>query len=332
MELGELVVDVKKLRKESSFVITTDIAHAGIRGTSFKLIAKPAYSELAVLDGVVTFMTNEEAFTNVEALQKAEYTKNAPLVSGGLKEDEKKEIQSKVMQIRKSSAEIDLNRLANTVSGNSRKRNYTVESADNLEMIWCPPGGFLMNPQKERELPAKPIVFEHGFYLGKYELTKGQYSMALNKSEAKQEEKDLPQSLSWNQAKIFCERLTEMEKSRLEDGWAFTIPSIEEWEYACRAGTTTLFSWGDKPSKKLANYTGSKAVKVGSFPPNLWGFYDMHGNLWEWNLNDASNGKTIRGGSYSHPSNFMTSSRMSSQPAGIRHPILGMRLALKKLY
>ncbi len=331
LERGELVVDVKKLRKESSFVITTDIAHAGIRGTSFKLVAKPAYSELAVLDGVVTFMTNEEAFTNVEALQKAEYTKNAPLVSGGLKEDEKKEIQSKVMQIRKSSAEIDLNRLANTVSGNSRKRNYTVESADNLEMIWCPPGGFLMNPQKERDLPAKPIVFEQGFYLGKYELTKGQYSMALNKSEVKPEEKDLPQSLSWNQSKIFCEKLTEMEKSRLEDGWAFTIPSIEEWEYACRAGTTTRFSWGDKPSKKLANYTGSKAVKVGSFPPNLWGFYEMHGNLWEWNLNDASNGKTIRGGSYSHPSNFMTSSRISSQPAGIRHPILGMRLALKKL-
>ena len=101
-----------------------------------------------------------------------------------------------------------------------------------------------------------------------------------------------------------------MEKSRLEEGWAFTIPSIEEWEYACRAGTTK---------------------EVGSYPPNLWGFYDMHGNLWEWNLNDAGNEKTIRGGSYSHPSNFMTSSRMSSQPAGIRHPILGMRLALKRL-
>ena len=331
LERGELVVDVKKLRKESSFVIATDIAHAGIRGTSFKLVAKPAYSELAVLDGVVTFMTNEEAFINVEALQKAEFTKNAPLVSRGLKEDEKEEIQSKVMQVRKSSAEIDLKRLANTVSGNSRKRNYTVESAGNSEMIWCPPGGFLMNPQKEGDLPAKPIVFEHGFYLGKYELTKGQYSMALKKSAAKPEEKDLPQSLSWNQAKMFCERLTDMEKSRLEDGWAFTIPSVEEWEYACRAGTTTRFSWGDKPSKKLANYTGGKAKEVGSFPPNLWGFYDMHGNLWEWNLNDAANGKTIRGGSYSHPSNFMTSSRMGSQPAGIRHPILGMRLALKKL-
>ena len=271
LERGELVVDVKKLRKESSFVIATDIAHAGIRGTSFKLVAKPAYSELAVLDGVVTFMTNEEAFINVEALQKAEFTKNAPLVSRGLKEDEKEEIQSKVMQIRKSSAEIDLNRLANTVSGNSRKRNYTVESADNLEMIWCPPGGFLMNPQKERDLPAKPIVFEHGFYLGKYELTKGNIN-GLEQVRSQAEEKDLPQSLSGIGQKYFVRDSPKWKRvaSRTVGHLLFLL--LRSGSTHAEPARQPVFHGVISQVKSLRTILGQKQLKLVLFPQIYGGF------------------------------------------------------------
>ena len=83
----------------------------------------------------------------------------------------------------------------------------------------------------------------------------------------------------------FCKELSEKEKGRIPVGWEFTLPTDAQWEYACRAGTTTKYSWGDDINPKLANYRDSglkKTREVGSYRPNEWGFFDMHGNVSEW--------------------------------------------------
>jgi formylglycine-generating enzyme required for sulfatase activity len=96
-------------------------------------------------------------------------------------------------------------------------------------------------------------------------------------------------NVSWHDAMAFCQRL------RLRTGKNYTLPSEAQWEYACRAGTTTPFHFGDTISTKLANYNGNElygdgqkgeyrqqTTDVASFPANPWGLHDMHGNVWEW--------------------------------------------------
>jgi formylglycine-generating enzyme required for sulfatase activity len=96
-------------------------------------------------------------------------------------------------------------------------------------------------------------------------------------------------NVSWRDAMAFCQRL------RLRTGHNYTIPSEAQWEYACRAGTTTPFHWGAKISTNLGNYDGrevyedgekgeyrQQTMEVASFPANPWGLHDMHGNVWEW--------------------------------------------------
>lgn len=101
---------------------------------------------------------------------------------------------------------------------------------------------------------------------------------------------DLPvEQVNWHDAREFCARLSQLTKRN------YRLPSEAEWEYACRAGTTTPFYFGDTITADLANYDGNsrygsapkgtyrkKTTAVGSFPPNSFGLYDMHGNVWEW--------------------------------------------------
>jgi sulfatase modifying factor 1 len=81
-------------------------------------------------------------------------------------------------------------------------------------------------------------------------------------------------------------KITQMEKAagRLPKGWAYTLPTEAQWEYACRAGTTTAYAFGDNITEEQANYGGNvgKTTPVGTYPANPWGFHDLHGNVWEW--------------------------------------------------
>jgi formylglycine-generating enzyme required for sulfatase activity len=86
-------------------------------------------------------------------------------------------------------------------------------------------------------------------------------------------------NVSWRDAHAYCEWLAK------ETGQPYLLPSEAEWEYACRAGTTTRYAFGDTIAPKDANYSESKVgrtTEVGSYPPNAWGVYDLHGNVWEW--------------------------------------------------
>jgi formylglycine-generating enzyme required for sulfatase activity len=103
-------------------------------------------------------------------------------------------------------------------------------------------------------------------------------------------------NVNFAETEAFCQKLTELarESGDLPEGWEFRLPTEAQWEYACRAGTTTATSFGDKLSSTHANFRGKpyngaeagpslgKAARVGSYPANPWGLHDMHGNIFEW--------------------------------------------------
>jgi formylglycine-generating enzyme required for sulfatase activity len=188
-----------------------------------------------------------------------------------------------------------------------------------LTMLRIPAGSFEMGaPQTEaessdRERPVHRVTLGE-FLLGQTPITQAQWrAVAAWQRLEHEDEKVWPESLdpdpvaklkdperfqdeqrpvvnvSWRDAKAFCQRL------RLRTGKNYTLPSEAQWEYACRAGTTTPFHCGATLSTKLVNYNGrqvygdgqkgvyrQQTTDVFSFPANPWGLYDMHGNVWEW--------------------------------------------------
>ena len=176
-----------------------------------------------------------------------------------------------------------------------------------LEMVKIEPGTFLMgSPGREAdrandEGPQTQVTISKGFWMGKYEVTQGQYEAVMgNNPSTFKGGTNLPvETVSWLDASNFCAKLTERERQagRLPTGYVYRLPTEAEWEYACRAGTTTATAYGDSLSSSQANFDGNfpyggaakgaylgKASKVGSYAPNAWGLYDMHGNVWEWCL------------------------------------------------
>ena len=166
-----------------------------------------------------------------------------------------------------------------------------------LEMIHIPGGSFLMgSPDSEAgrtlsEGPQHQVTLTE-FWMGKYPITQAQWRavMGNNPSYFKGDNRPV-ENVSWHDAMEFCDRLSK------ELGQHYTLPSEAQWEYACRAGTTTPFHFGETITTDLANYdgnhtygTGPKGIyreettDVGSFSPNGFGLYDMHGNVFEWCL------------------------------------------------
>ena len=136
--------------------------------------------------------------------------------------------------------------------------------------------------------------------MGKYEVTQGQWKRivgVLPGNIAAGEGDDLPvHSVNYAEAEEFCRELTARghASGKLPKDWAFHLPTEAQWEYACRAGTTTATAFGDKLSSRQANFVGkpyngaeegpslNRAVQVGLYPPNAWGLHDTHGNAFEW--------------------------------------------------
>ena len=127
------------------------------------------------------------------------------------------------------------------------------------------------------------------------------------------------------------------------------VPTEAQWEYACRADTTTTYSWGNEITPQLANYkaSGLKTVEVGSYSANPWGFFDMHGNVWEWTADwhggyprssaidprgpNEGSYRVRRGGScYSAGPNLRSAFRSNSYP-GPRGSLMGFRVAFKQV-
>jgi len=124
------------------------------------------------------------------------------------------------------------------------------------------------------------VTLTKPFYMGKNEVTQEQWEAEMGNNRSRTKGAKLPVTdVSWEDCQEFIKKL-----NKKTDG-GYRLPTEAEWEYACRAGTTTAYSFGDKITPKDANYVGSKIgepVAVGSYKPNAFGLYDMHGNVWEW--------------------------------------------------
>ena len=131
---GDLVLEVRKLGKESSFLVSTEVAQMGIRGTQFKVSVRADSAELSVLEGRVDFLDSVKEQTSVEGFQKVGSTKGDPAKVGELSASDQEELKEKVGQSKQASASIDLNRMANTVDGYSPSQ---ITSLNSLKMIWC---------------------------------------------------------------------------------------------------------------------------------------------------------------------------------------------------
>ena len=145
-------------------------------------------------------------------------------------------------------------------------------------LVPIPAGTFTMGEGKT----AHKVTLTQAFYLGVYEVTQQQYEKVMGSKPSNFKGPQNPvEQVSWNDAVEFCRKLSEQE------GVEYRLPTEAEWEYACRAGTTTKYSFGDIESE-LADYawydenSGDTTHPVGSKKPNAWGLYDMHGNVWEW--------------------------------------------------
>jgi formylglycine-generating enzyme required for sulfatase activity len=143
------------------------------------------------------------------------------------------------------------------------------------------------------EGPRTTVTLSKGFWMGTYEVTQQEYTNAMGSNPSYfTSSLDQPvEFVSWNDAITYCSTLTSRERTsdRIPGNYAYRLPTEAEWEYACRAGTTTRFSYGDDLG--YANLTayawyvdnsGSTTHPVGGKLPNPWGLYDMYGNVWEW--------------------------------------------------
>ena len=225
---------------------------------------------------------------------------------------------------------------------NSTKRFYraVVEGGGNTNtppgMVWIAPGTFTMgSPSTEvdrysDEGPQTVVTLTMGFWMGKYEVTQREYLAVMGTNPSYfTGDLDCPvEQVSWDGAVAYCDQLTQRERAagRLPAGYAYRLPTEAEWEYGCRAGTTTATAYGNSLSSAQANFNGNSpfggaakgpylatTTKVGSYPANGWGLYDMHGNVWEWCLDRYG---TYRGGSVTDPRGATTGSYRVNRGGG----------------
>jgi formylglycine-generating enzyme required for sulfatase activity len=179
-------------------------------------------------------------------------------------------------------------------------------NVDGITLCWCPPGRFAMGspasePGRRPDETQVEVTLTRGFWTAKHEATQGQWRRVFGTfpdrppSAEFGEGDDFPAYwINFDEAEAFCARLTQSARrsAAVPEGWAFTLPTEAQWEYACRAGTSTATAFGDTMHAGQANFVyplrrgdpppPRRAVPVGSYAPNAWGLYDMHGNVFEW--------------------------------------------------
>jgi formylglycine-generating enzyme required for sulfatase activity len=221
-------------------------------------------------------------------------------------------------------------------------------------MVEVPAGTYLMGSDQGRpdEKPRHEVRFARPFLIGAYEITAAEWDACLREggcrvSPEAAADSQLPASnLSWDDAQGYVAWLSK------KTGHAYRLPSEAEWEYAASGGRTTTYWWGDQVGKGNANcidcgsdWDGRGPAPVGSFKPNPFGLFDVHGNLWEWTM-DCSNssykgapadgsawlrgdciGRVLRGGSWKLGSEYMRTTRRHHYDRDVRYYLHGFRVA-----
>jgi len=225
-----------------------------------------------------------------------------------------------------------------------------------MRFAWCPPGSFLMGSEEEEayseEQPAHRVTLTKGFYMGIHPVTQAQWKSIMGSDPSKFKGLNRPvENVSWHDSQEFSRKLT----GHLEGTVTIRLPSEAEWEYACRAGTTTEFHFGDLIDTTLANYDGTwnesaeddpleRTTDVGSFPANAWGLLDMHGTVWEWCEDwlgtyeeehqtdpvrlqqEEEECRVMRGGSWLYTPDFCRAASRDGHGPGYRNEDVGFRV------
>ena len=221
-----------------------------------------------------------------------------------------------------------------------------------LEMVLIPAGTFTMGSpsgevgRDDREDPQHEVTITGAFYFGKYEVTQAQWEsvMGSNPSYFSGKPNNPVEQVSWDDCESFIENLNGMGLGK------FRLPTEAEWEYACRAGTTTRFYWGDDQSEtQIGNYAwytennslfGTKEVDLKE--PNAWGLYDMGGNVYEWCQDwyssysamgqtdpggpESGSNRVLRGGHWNYYARGCRSAHRNYDSPGYRYRYFGLRL------
>ena len=221
-----------------------------------------------------------------------------------------------------------------------------------LDMVLVPSGKFMMgSPASEKDRykgeAQHEVTLTKPYYIGKYAVTQEQWEAVMgdNPSGRTKGAKYPVTNVSWDDCQKFIKKLNGITKGK------YRLPTESEWEYACRAGTTTAYSFGAKITPKDANYDANydansgtgEPIEVGSYKPNALGLYDMHGNVWEWCEDweaDYPKGavidpkgpakgtdRVLRGGSFDSPVVAVRSSHRNYHSPSLRIFCFGLRLA-----
>jgi formylglycine-generating enzyme required for sulfatase activity len=256
-------------------------------------------------------------------------------------------------------AEVDLTLQAN--------RGPAFTNGVGMKLVRAPKGRFLMgSPEGENgrktDENRHEVQISRDFYLGAYEVTQKQYQTVMGTNPSyfsatgggAAQVKGLDttafpvDNVSYHEAIEFCDKLNRRERGTL-GGWRYRLPTEAEWEYCCRAGARTRFHTGDALTAKQANFGPSnlnRSCKVGSYRPNAWGIYDMHGNALEWCLDwyaadyhpkggnrDPSGPPTgkeriYRGGAWNNPDTYCRASSRWQRAPSDRVSNIGFRVAV----
>jgi formylglycine-generating enzyme required for sulfatase activity len=227
-----------------------------------------------------------------------------------------------------------------------------------MKFVWIPPSSFMMgSPKEEKERrdgeSQHKVKLTKGFYIGVYTVTQEEWQVVMGNNPSHfKGERNLPvETVSWEDCQEFIKKLREKDKN------FYRLPSEAEWEYACRAGTTTPFHFGETISIDQANYNGNetygngkkgvfrqKTTPVSTFPANAWGLHDMHGNVWQWCQDwyrdypqkdvvdpqgpDSGQRRVLRGGSwFYYPAHCRSAFRNLNAP-DFRCSNIGLRLCV----
>jgi formylglycine-generating enzyme required for sulfatase activity len=238
-----------------------------------------------------------------------------------------------------------------------------------IPFSWCPPGSFVMGSRSEEQGRRNDenqteVTLTQGFWMQQHEVTQGEWKAVASRAPWKEydlsmirEGEGYPAAfISWYEAMSFCRKLTELETSenQLPEGHCFQLPTEAQWEYACRAGTTSTWNFGSDPVqlKQHAWFVENTwdvgerfAHEAGILPGNPWNLKDMHGNVWEWCYDAYSavlpggtdprtdgtrrSARACRGGCWSDPPEFLRSAlRGEDEPYENRYNGTGFRMIL----
>ena len=230
-----------------------------------------------------------------------------------------------------------------------------------MKLVLVPKGTFMMgSPEsdvnRQKNETQHEVTISKDYYLGLYEVTQAQYERVMGKNPSRfhgaivgNENADLPvENVSWDDAVEFCKKLSDLPEEK-KVGRVYRLPTEAQWEYACRAGSKTAYSFGES-SQSVGDYawfnenSNEQTHPMGQKKPNAWGLYDMPGNVFEWcsdwyseypkgPVSDPTgpkegSGRVIRGGSWSSGAALCRSAFRIWVVPSLRYGFLGLRVAL----